>query len=146
MKNSYQRHMDQLVKEAPNQIPQERVDTLLGQTFGGVTLSILNPPGTRAFALLGLNITDGEVQFVDIEEDDEKEKDNGKIAMVRALKLLCARCGGQSLPYHTMHPTQSEVKGTPATHNQCKGRNCRAIDGVGHSDECENDHADIINK
>jgi len=147
MKNSYQIHMDQLVKEAPNQIPQERIDDLLSQTFGGVTLSVLNPPGTKAFALLGLNTTNGEVQFVNIEEDNDKYSGKApeNIAMVRALKLLSARCGGQSLPYHTMHKYQDEVRGTPATSNQCKGRNCRAINGVGHSSECEKDHADIIN-
>jgi hypothetical protein len=32
-----------------------------------------------------------------------------------------------------------------STMTECKGKSCKAVDGVGHSDECQQEHSDTVN-
>ena len=84
-----------------NKISKERVIELLESVRGGVSLSI---DGNAGCALLGVNLQEGEAEFVTIDEDELKDgyKVAAKRAMIRALNKLRRRCEdyGQ-LPYNT---------------------------------------------
>lgn len=98
--NNYTEYMRGLVAVAESPIPEERVVELLSQTKGGVTLSM---DGNAGCALLGPNLQEGEAEFVVIDETEHNDgyEAAAKRAIVRAFNRLKARCGGQSLPYHT---------------------------------------------
>lgn len=96
-----QEYMDELVSKVTSPISDKRVNELLSKTKGGVTLSV---DGNAGCALLGPDLQEGEAEF---EVIDEAEKNDGyepaaRRAIIRAFNRLKARCGGQSLPYHTM--------------------------------------------
>lgn len=88
-------------------ISAKRLDKLLGETRGGVTLGI---DGNAAYALLGADLQSGEVVFEVIQtpSDEPYYIADVKSSTVKALRKLTARCypdGLYSLPYHTTyHP------------------------------------------
>ncbi|PCJ24130.1 MAG: hypothetical protein COA96_10315 [SAR86 cluster bacterium] len=101
----YTKHIKMLasVLDEKDFISPDRTEELLNSVRGGVHLSI---DGNCGCALLGVNLQEGEAEFVEI---DEAEKGDGYMsaanrATVRALRKLTARCypeGNKSLPYYT---------------------------------------------
>lgn len=80
-------------------------------SYGSVRLSM---DGNCGCALLGENIEEGEVEFVEIDEAEFNDDYNNaaKRAMVRALKKLTERCypdGKWSLPYNVSHAPEFQA-------------------------------------
>jgi hypothetical protein len=83
--------------EMSNQIPEQRWKELIDQ-YGSVRLFI---DGNAGCALLGLNLQEGEAEFVEVGPHlkDDTASSPERRAMTQALRKLKERCGGVALPY-----------------------------------------------
>jgi len=92
--NPKKAYMDNLVRNTPDQIPQDRLDALLKHGSAQVMMD-----GNCGCCLLGPDLQEGEATFVCVDDAGLDQPRPDRWAMAQALNRMRARCGGQSIPY-----------------------------------------------